>query len=110
MIVRGGFKIQPASVQRALERHPAVREAAVTGLPDPRLGQVPVAVVEVRPGRRPPTEPELDALCREQLAPYERPRHLVVVAALPRTPATKVDRGGLLALVRATAETRLADA
>ncbi|QSB13983.1 long-chain fatty acid--CoA ligase [Natronosporangium hydrolyticum] len=100
VIVRGGFKVQPATVQRALERHPAVREAAVTGLPDPRLGQVPVAVVEVRPGHRPPTEAELDGLCRERLAPYERPRHLVVVASLPRTPATKVDRGEVLALVR----------
>ncbi|GAB2964038.1 AMP-binding protein [Amycolatopsis acidiphila] len=100
-IVRGGFKIQPETVKRALEAHPAVREAAVAGLPDTRLGAIPVAAVEVEPGSARPSADELMALCRKQLLPYEVPKHVVVVAALPRTPSTKVSRVELLELVRA---------
>ena len=49
-IIRGGFKGLPAEVAAVLESHPAVREAAVVGLPDERLGHVPVAAVELREG------------------------------------------------------------
>ncbi|MFI1357886.1 class I adenylate-forming enzyme family protein [Streptomyces sp. NPDC020898] len=100
-IIRGGFKVQPETVQRALETHPAVREAAVAGLPDPRLGEVPVAAVEVEPGLPVPDTAELVALCRARLTPYEVPAHIVVVDALPRTPSSKVSRVELLDLVRA---------
>lgn len=103
-IVRGGFKIQPSTVTQVLERHPAVREAAVTGLPDARLGEVPVAAVELEPGRQPPTQAELDRLCRAELRPYERPDHIVVLTALPRAPSTKVSRVELLNLIRAAIE------
>ena len=98
-IVRGGFKVQPDVVKKALERHPSVREAAVAPLPDNRLGNVPVAGVEVRPGAPRPTEAELIALCREQLTPYEAPVHVIVVDELPRTPSSKVSRVDLLELV-----------
>lgn len=47
VIVRGGFKVTPAVVVEALRSHPAVRDAGVTGLPDRRLGAVPVAAVEL---------------------------------------------------------------
>ncbi|MFJ1969471.1 class I adenylate-forming enzyme family protein [Streptomyces sp. NPDC087903] len=100
-IVRGGFKVQPETVKRALETHPAVREAAVAGLPDARLGEVPVAAVEAEPGRTPPAVAELVALCRGQLLPYEVPAHIVVLGELPRTPSSKVSRTELLAIVRA---------
>ncbi|MET7473828.1 AMP-binding protein [Streptomyces sp. NPDC005648] len=99
-IIRGGFKVQPETVQRVLETHPAVREAAVAGLPDARLGQVPVAAVEIEPHRPAPDTAELVLLCRTRLMPYEVPAHLVVVDALPRTPSSKVSRVELLALVR----------
>lgn len=56
MIIRGGFKITPITVKEVLEKHPAVAEAAVFGLPDERLGQVPVAVVEAAPGAGPLSE------------------------------------------------------
>ncbi|MCW2717871.1 class I adenylate-forming enzyme family protein [Pseudonocardia sp.] len=101
-IVRGGFKVQPDTVRRVLESHPAVREAAVAGLPDERLGAVPVAAVEIEPGHPAPDVAELIALCRTELTPYEVPRHVLVVDALPRTPSTKVSRVDLLDLVRAT--------
>ncbi|MFE9924533.1 class I adenylate-forming enzyme family protein [Streptomyces sp. NPDC005774] len=100
-IIRGGFKVQPETVERVLETHPAVREAAVAGLPDVRLGAVPVAAVETEPGRPSPAVAELVALCRGQLMPYEVPAHIVVVDALPRTPSSKVSRVELLDIVRA---------
>jgi acyl-CoA synthetase (AMP-forming)/AMP-acid ligase II len=101
-IILGGFKIQPEQVRQALERHPAVQEAAVAALPDARLGHVPVAAVEVRPGLKPPSEEELVASCREVLTPYEVPVHIVIVDALPRTPSSKVSRVDLVDLVRAS--------
>lgn len=104
-IIRGGFKVQPETVKRVLETHPAVREAAVAGLPDPRLGEVPVAAVETEPGQPAPGPAELTALCRTHLTPYEVPAHIVVVDELPRTPSSKVSRVELLDLVR----TRLAE-
>ncbi|MEU6539086.1 class I adenylate-forming enzyme family protein [Streptomyces sp. NPDC047000] len=99
-IIRGGFKVQAETVARVLESHPAVREAAVAGLPDPRLGEVPVAAVEAEPGRPAPDPGELAALCRGRLTPYEVPAHIVVLGALPRTPSGKVSRVELLGLVR----------
>ncbi|MEV6486064.1 AMP-binding protein [Streptomyces sp. NPDC051576] len=100
-IIRGGFKVQPESVKRILETHPAVREAAVAGLPEPRLGEVPVAAVELEPGQPIPDTAELTALCRTHLMPYEVPAHIVVLDELPRTPSSKVSRVELLDLVRA---------
>jgi acyl-coenzyme A synthetase/AMP-(fatty) acid ligase len=100
-IIRGGFKVQPETVKRVLETHPAVREAAVAGLPDARLGEVPVAAVEVEPDQPTPEIAELVALCRGRLTPYEVPVHIVVLDALPRTPSSKVSRVEFLELVRA---------
>lgn len=97
-IIRGGFKVHPDVVVAALERHPAVREAAVAGLPDVRLGQVPVAAVELQAGATPPDEAELRTLCRQHLTPYEVPVRVLVVDELPRTPSMKVSRVDLLAL------------
>lgn len=102
-IVRGGFKVQPETVKKVLEAHPAVREAAVAGLPDQRLGAVPVAAVELESGHQDSGDlvAELLARCRAELTPYEVPKHLFVVDELPRTPSTKVSRVELLDLVRA---------
>ena len=97
-IIRGGFKVHPDVVRQALEKHELVREAAVAGLPDERLGAVPVAVVERIPGSEPVAD-DLIRLCREHLTPYEVPVHILVVDELPRTPSTKVSRVELLELV-----------
>lgn len=101
-IIRGGFKVHPEQVRAALEQHPSVHEAAVAGLPDDRLGQVPVAAVQTQPGSTPPEVPELIALCRQVLTPYEVPVRVLVVDELPRTPSSKVSRAELLELVRAS--------
>jgi acyl-coenzyme A synthetase/AMP-(fatty) acid ligase len=89
-------------VRRVLESHPAVREAAVAGLPDERLGAVPVAAVETEPGHPTPSVADLIALCRAELTPYEVPKHVLVFDALPRTPSTKVSRVELLDMIRST--------
>jgi acyl-CoA synthetase (AMP-forming)/AMP-acid ligase II len=102
VIVRGGFKIEPRTVQAALERHPSVVEACVCGAPEQRLGAVPVAGVEVRPDLPTPTADELLAFVRAQLLPYEVPTRLVILPALPRTPSQKVSRPDLMALIDGT--------
>ena len=87
MINVGGFKVAPAEVKAALERHSAVSEAAVIGVPDALGGQVVYAVVEVA---GPATESELLDFCRAALAEHKVPRRIEVRGALPRTPSGKV--------------------
>ncbi|RAU95595.1 class I adenylate-forming enzyme family protein [Mycolicibacter senuensis] len=98
VIVRGGFKVAPETVVRALRTHPAVADAAVAGLADPRLGQIPLAAVEVRAGEW-TTEEQLRAHCRSLLTPYEVPVRVFVMDALPRGAALKVDRRQLVAML-----------
>jgi acyl-coenzyme A synthetase/AMP-(fatty) acid ligase len=90
-IIRGGFKIRPDDVRAALERDPRVLGAAVVGRPDARLGAVPVAAIELRPGVEAVPTDDLLAQAAKILARYELPAELRVVDALPRTPAGKVD-------------------
>ena len=97
-INRGGFKIDPAGVARVLEQHPAIREAAVVGLPDDRLGEVPVAVLELRAGVEPPSDEELLEFARENLTRYHVPAQFKIVDEMPRTPALKPSLPGLRAL------------
>jgi long-chain acyl-CoA synthetase len=98
VILRGGFKVAPETVARALRTHDAVHDASVAGLPDSRLGQIPVAAVELRTGRA-VTGEELRAHCRESLTPYEVPAEVFVVDELPRGAALKVDRRALIAML-----------
>lgn len=98
VILRGGFKITPETVVAALRRHEAVADAAVVGVEDRRLGQVPVAAVELRAGNS-ATPDELRLHCRSLLTPYEVPTHIYVVEELPRGAALKVDRRRLIALI-----------
>jgi acyl-coenzyme A synthetase/AMP-(fatty) acid ligase len=93
-ILRGGYKVQPEVVRAALERDPAVVEAAVVGVPDARLGAVPVAAIERGPDTRSTRRP---CWRRQALARYEVPVAITVVDALPRTASGKAD----LAAVRA---------
>jgi len=90
-IIRGGFKVRPEDVRAALERDPRVRGAAVIGRADARLGAVPVAAVELRPGAETVSEHDLLAAASTVLARYELPDELKFVAVLPRTPSGKVD-------------------
>jgi acyl-CoA synthetase (AMP-forming)/AMP-acid ligase II len=89
-INRGGFKVVPEVVANALRQHPSVADAAVVGLPDQRLGAVPVAAVELRRGAPPVSAEELLAHSRERLLAYERPTQILVVDALPRNASMKI--------------------
>lgn len=98
VIIRGGFKIHPDEVAGHLQRHPAVAEAAIVGLPDARLGQVPAAALIAAAGAERPGEAELDAYLRQFLAAYCIPVAYRWVDELPRTPSMKVSTPGVRAL------------
>jgi acyl-CoA synthetase (AMP-forming)/AMP-acid ligase II len=89
-IIRGGFKVLPDDVRAALESHPAVLGAAVVGRPDERLGDTPVAMVELR-STGPVSTADLTEYLRTRLAPYEIPSEIAVVEVIPRTPSGKAD-------------------
>ena len=97
-IIRGGFKVMPDDVVKAIELHPAVLEAAVVGLPDPRLGEVPVAAYLIRSGVESCSEAELRDFLKEKLLPYQVPVKLLQVAEMPRTPSMKVSQPDLKAM------------
>ena len=98
-IIRGGFKVHPDDVKAVLERHPAVRGAAVVARDDPRVGAVPVAAVELRADADPVGPDDLLAHAASRLARYELPTEIRVVDALPRTDSGKVDLPALTALL-----------
>ena len=90
-IIRGGFKVRPDDIKAALERHPAVRGAAVVSRDDRRLGAVPVAVVEPRPGADAVLTDDLLSYLTGVLARYELPTEIHRMETLPRTESGKVD-------------------
>jgi acyl-CoA synthetase (AMP-forming)/AMP-acid ligase II len=90
MIISGGENIYCAEVENALAAHPGIAEVALIGVPDPRWGETPLAVVVARDPAAAPTEAEIEAFAREHLAAYKRPRHVRWVDALPRNPGGKV--------------------
>jgi acyl-coenzyme A synthetase/AMP-(fatty) acid ligase len=101
MINRGGLKVFPAEVAEVLLLSPAVAEAAVVGVPDERLGEVPWAFLVAAPGAT--VDPAaLEALCREHLAPYKVPVSFRTVDALPRNEIGKLRAPDLVALAMQT--------
>jgi acyl-CoA synthetase (AMP-forming)/AMP-acid ligase II len=91
MIKVNGFQVAPAEVEAVLHGHPAVLDCAVFGVPDDRAGEVPVAAVQLDPGR-PVDAGELERLVAGTLATYKHLDRVVVVDAIPRLPSGKVLR------------------
>jgi long-chain acyl-CoA synthetase len=91
VIKRGGYSVYAVEVEGALEEHPAVAEAAVVGLPDARVGELPAAAVRLAPGQH-VSEEELARWASERLARYKVPARFLVVTELPRTGTRKVRR------------------
>ena len=89
-IIRGGFKVLPEMVADVFRKHPAVKDVAVIALADSRLGQVPAAAIEIRPGMTPPSVADLEAFARRHLIAYQVPVRYLVVDQLPRTSSMKV--------------------
>ncbi|MEG9505322.1 MAG: AMP-binding protein, partial [Methylorubrum extorquens] len=90
IIISGGENISSIEVEDALFKHPAVAAAAVVAKPDAKWGETPCAFIELKEGREATSE-ELIAWCRERLAPYKLPRH-VVFGELPKTSTGKVQK------------------
>ncbi len=89
MIISGGENIYPAEIENVLNGHPAVREVAVIGVPHPRWGETPRAVVVLRVGQQATAE-ELIAYTRERLAHYKCPTSVVFADTLPRNASGKL--------------------
>ena len=102
MILTGGENVYPREVEEVLYRHPAVVEAAVIGAPDPKWGEKVVAVIRVREGHA-VTGAELVAFCREEMAGYKKPRHVVFIDTLPKNASGKVLKRELRDLIAAGA-------
>jgi len=88
MIKTGGENVFPAEVERVLLQHPGVAECAVVGVPDADWGESVLAVVVPRSGAA-PGEQEIVEFVRARLAGYKKPRHVRIVAELPRTASTR---------------------
>ena len=91
MIIASGYKVWPREVEDVLYQHPAVREAAVIGVPDDYRGETVKAFVSVRPGEE-VSEAELIAFCKERMAAYKYPRSIELVEELPKTVTGKILR------------------
>ena len=90
IIISGGENISSVEVEQVLYRHPAVLEAAVVARPDEKWGETPCAFVEPLSGAE-PTEAEVIAFCRDNMARFKAPRH-VVFGPLPKTSTGKVQK------------------
>jgi len=102
MIISGGYNVYPREVEEVIYRHPAVRECAVVGAPDPHWGEVVVAVISLNPGARTDAT-DIASHCAEFLAGYKKPRRVEIVAELPKTAAGKIDKKAVRAALRANA-------
>ena len=101
IIISGGENISSLEVEEALYRHPAVMHAAVVAQPDPKWGEVPCAVVELRPGMT-ATEPEIIEFCRARMARFKVPKR-VLFREVPKTSTGKIQKHVLRAMVQETA-------
>ncbi len=97
-IMRGGFKILPESVERALMLHPNLSEAAVIAVPDARLGHVPGAAIRMKPGVASPDIEALKTHLRAHLLATQIPTKWLFCDDFPRTLSMKIDRAALTQL------------
>ncbi len=108
MVKAGGIWVSPAEVEQCLATHPSVAQVAVVAVPDEHGLDKPVACVVPAPGATVDAD-ELIGFCRAHLASFKRPRHVLVLDDLPKTPTGKLRRSAIrqLAQERLAATTRL---
>ena len=92
VIVSGGENIYPVEIENFLQEYPKVKDVAVIGLPDKRLGEITGAIVEIEPGSG-CTEEELELFCN-QLPRYKRPKK-IILADVPRNATGKIEKPAL---------------
>ncbi|MBQ8800108.1 MAG: acyl--CoA ligase [Lachnospiraceae bacterium] len=89
VIISGGENIYPVQIEDFLRKHDAIKDVAVIGLPDKRLGEITGAIIEVKPGCT-LTEDEVNTFCHA-LPRYKRP-HTIIFADVPRNPTGKIEK------------------
>ncbi|MDR0905625.1 MAG: AMP-binding protein [Oscillospiraceae bacterium] len=99
VIITGGENIYPVQIENFLAGHPDIKDVAVIGLPEPRLGEITAAIIEVKPGKI-LNEDEVYAFCHE-LPRYKRPRKLIF-ANVPRNATGKIEKPKLREIYGAT--------
>jgi len=90
IVIMGGENIFPVEIEDVLHTHPAVHDVAVIGVPDERLGEIPLAVIKVKSGWT-LTEGDIQLFCEQRLPRYKRPRRFVF-ADVPRNPTGKIEK------------------
>jgi fatty-acyl-CoA synthase len=91
MVIRGGENIYPREIEEFLFRHPAVEQAAVVGVPDPKYVEELCAWIKLRPGQT-ATEDEIRAFVKSGMAHYKVPRYVRFVDAFPQTVTGKIQK------------------
>ena len=89
VIITGGENIYPVQIEDFLRAHPAIKDVAVIGLPEPRLGEIAAAIIELKQGASASTD-EIDAFCME-LPRYKRPKR-IIFDRVPRNPTGKIEK------------------
>ena len=90
VVITGGENIYPAEVEEVLHSHPKIYDVAVIGIPDVRLGEIAVAIIDPKPGDT-LTEAEINAFCEQNLARHYRPRR-IIFDKVPRNPTGKIEK------------------
>ncbi|MDE6091509.1 MAG: long-chain fatty acid--CoA ligase, partial [Ruminococcus sp.] len=89
VIISGGENLYPVQIEDFLRSHPAVKDVAVIGLPDKRLGEIAAAIISVK-DESTCTEDEINSFC-QKLPRYKRP-HKIIFAEVPRNPTGKIEK------------------
>ncbi len=89
VIITGGENLYPVQIENFLAAHPKIKDVAVIGLPDARLGEIATAIIEVKPGEN-ATEEDINEFCMA-LPRYKRPRK-IIFADVPRNPTGKIEK------------------
>ena len=89
VIISGGENLYPVQIEDFLRSHPAIKDVAVIGLPDSRLGEIAAAIISIKDGQR-CTEEDIAAFC-QKLPRYKRP-HKIIFADVPRNPTGKIEK------------------
>ena len=89
VIITGGENLYPVEIENFLRNHKAVKDTAVIGIPDKRLGEIAAAIIELKPGFQ-CTEEEMNEFCAA-LPRYKRP-HKIIFEEIPRNPTGKIEK------------------
>lgn len=90
VVISGGENIYPVEIESVLQSHPKIYDVGVIGIPDERLGEIALAVIDPTPGET-LTEEEVNQFCEQNLPRYKRPRR-IIFDQVPRNPTGKIEK------------------